>query len=228
MTGLLSIVIPTFNAAASLTPSLAAIERAPAGLVREVIVADAGSTDGTRSLAEAAGARVATAPRGRGPQLATGAEASSGDWLLFLHADTRLDPGWDEPVAGHIADPESKRRAAYFRFSLDDASRPARRLEAMVAWRSRALGLPYGDQGLLISRSLYDAVGGFRPLVLMEDVDIVRRIGRSRLTMLDVRAVTSSVRYRRFGYLARSARNLFCLSLFFAGVPSRWISRVYG
>lgn len=226
MDRLVSIVIPTRNAAENLARSLAAL--AGRASVREIIVADGGSNDTTMALAMAAGAEIVEAPVGRGRQLARGAEAASGDWLLFLHADTVLDPGWDSAVAGHLAAPENLHCAAYFRFALDDPSPSARRLERIVAGRARLLGLPYGDQGLLISRVLYDAVGGFRPLVLMEDVDLVRRIGRGRLTALDCRAVTSAERYRRSGYLARSTRNLTCLTLYFLGLPPRLIARLYG
>jgi hypothetical protein len=88
-------------------------------------------------------------------------------------------------------------------------------------------GLPYGDQGLLIHRDLLASVGGLRPLPLMEDVDLVRRLGRHRLEALPVAAVTSAARWRRDGYLRRSARNLACLALWFAGVPPRIIARIY-
>jgi hypothetical protein len=98
----------------------------------------------------------------------------------------------------------------------------------MVAWRCRALALPYGDQGLLIARSLYDAVGGFAAIPLMEDVDLVRRLGRRRLAPIAATAVASAHRYRSAGYLRRPLRNLFCLSLYFAGVPPRRIARLYG
>jgi hypothetical protein len=90
------------------------------------------------------------------------------------------------------------------------------------------LGLPYGDQGLLIHRDLLRAVGGVRPLPLMEDVDLVRRLGRARLRALPADAVTAAERWERDGYLWRSARNLLCLSLWFAGVPPRLIQRLYG
>jgi hypothetical protein len=119
-------------------------------------------------------------------------------------------------------------RAAYFAFALDDPSPEARRLERLVAWRCRALALPYGDQGLLVSRALYDAAGGFRPLPLMEDVDFVRRLGRRRLAALPPAAVTSAERWRREGWRRRSARNLACLSLWFLGVPPGAIKRLYG
>ena len=97
-----------------------------------------------------------------------------------------------------------------------------------MSWRCRLLALPYGDQGLLIPRGLYEALGGFRPLPLMEDVDLVRRIGRRRLALLPVAAVTSAARYRRAGYGPRVLRNLACLSLYGLGVPPRVIARLYG
>ena len=118
-------------------------------------------------------------------------------------------------------------RAAVFRFALAANLPAASRLEAMVDWRVRRLGLPYGDQGLLISRPLYDEIGGFRPLVLMEDVDIIRRIGRMRLDVLAPRAVTSASRYRRSGFVLRSCRNLMCLGLYYLGLPPHLIARIY-
>lgn len=214
----LSIVIPALHAAATLPGTLAAL----AG--QDITVVDAGSTDGTAAVAGATGARVMQAPRGRGSQIATGIEAASGPWLLLLHADTRLAPGWQPAVRDAMRDPA---RAWHFRFALDDETPAARRLECAVAWRCRVLGLPYGDQGLLIRRDLLRAVGGMRPLPLMEDVDLVRRLGRARIGAMDVAAVTSAARFRRDGYLRRSARNLSCLALWFVGVSPATIQRIY-
>jgi rSAM/selenodomain-associated transferase 2 len=196
--------------------------------VREIIVADGGSLDQTIALAQAAQARVIAAPRGRGSQLTAGAAVAAGAWLLFLHADCRLEPGWPEAVTAFLEKPPAEGRAGYFDFALDDTVSAARRLERIVAWRCRALALPYGDQGLLISRALYDAVGGFAPLPLMEDVDLVRRLGRQRLARIGVRCIASARRYRQDGYWRRPLRNLFCLSLYFAGIPPERISRLYG
>ena len=223
---LLSVIIPTLDAAASLAGALDPLAE-DASVVGEVIVADGGSRDGTVALAERRGARVVAAASGRGAQLAAGAAAAARPWLLFLHADTRLAPGWTEAATGFAAAPANARRAAAFRFALDDEAPAARRLEAVVAWRCRALGLPYGDQGLLIARPFYESLGGFRPLPLMEDVDFVRRIGRGRIELLDVPAVTSAARYRSGGYVRRSARNLVCLGLYFLGLPPGAITRFY-
>lgn len=223
----LSIIVPTLNAERTLGVTLDSLASGTQ-LICEVVVVDGGSSDATGDLARASGARVLTAARGRGSQLAAGAAATTGAWLMFLHADTVLDPAWPARVAAFINEPVSRERAAVFRFAIDDAAAAARRLERFVAWRGAALGLPYGDQGLLISRQLYDRVGGFAAIPIMEDVELIRRIGRTRLVTLDCPAITSAARYRRTGYVARSARNLICLGLYFGGVPPRLIVRLYG
>jgi rSAM/selenodomain-associated transferase 2 len=222
----LSVIIPTLNEAARIGGALAALSAA--SIVREVIVADGGSSDATVAVAGAAGARVIAAMPGRGIQLTAGAAAASGHWLLFLHADCRLEKGWEEAMGAFAAAPEAGRLAGYFDFALDDPLPTARRLERLVAWRCRVLALPYGDQGLLIARSLYDAIGGFASLPLMEDVDLVRRLGRRRLARIGIRAFASARRYRQDGYWRRALRNLACLGLYFAGVPPGHIRRLYG
>lgn len=214
-------VVPALDAAAHLPGCLEQLSGAD-----EVIVVDGGSNDGTADLARRGGARVIEAPRGRGLQLREGAAAAKGEWLLFLHADTLLADGWQAAVLEHVA--AHPNAAACFTFRLDDRSWQARLLEAGVMVRSRLLALPYGDQGLLISRSHYDAIGSYRPLPLMEDVDLIRRIGRGRLRQLPVAAVTSAVRWRRDGWWRRSARNLACLALYRLGMSPSRLARFYG
>ena len=218
---MLSVIVPTLDSAATLPGCLAAL-----GPVDELIVADGGSGDATREIAGGFGARIVAAERGRGTQLGTGAAAARGEWLLFLHADTRLGPAWRDAAARHMA--EAPGKAACFRFRLDDDAWQARALERGVALRTRWLALPYGDQGLLLPRGLYDAVGGYRPLPLMEDVDLVRRIGRRRLVRLGADAVTSAHRWRSEGWLRRSGRNLACLALHRAGMSAERLARLYG
>jgi len=225
----LSVVIPTLDAVTSLPATLAALEAARAdGLLREVLVVDGGSADATIEIAERWGARVMDAAANRGAQLAAGGAAAGGDWLLFLHADTRLAPGWAAAARAFMARSGSQTTAAAFRLALDDADPRARRVERLANWRGRALGLPYGDQGLLIARALYQALGGHRPLPLMEDVEIARRIGRRRMVFLDAEAVTSAARYRRDGWWLRPLRNLALLGLYFLGAPPRLLRRLYG
>lgn len=222
---MLSIVIPTLNAAAELAQTLDHLKGA--GVAGEFIVADGGSIDATPVIAAEAGVKFTAETGGRGPQLAAGAEMATGSWLLFLHADTRPQPGWHHAVNGFMADPQNRFWAAYFIFALNDPAPGARRLEALVRWRCRVFALPYGDQGLLISREFYDLLGGFHPLPLMEDVDMAGRIGRRRLKLLPVAAVTSAERYRKGGYWLRPARNLLCVGLFFVGFPPRLIGDLY-
>lgn len=218
-----SVIIPTLNAARHLPATLASC--AAAG---EIIVADGGSADETVAVARAHGARVVLAPRGRGVQLQCGARAAAGEWLLFLHADTCLADDWCAAVQTFSANPANRARAATFRFGLDDTSAAARRLERRVAWRVRHLGLVYGDQGLVIHREWFGALGGFRPWPLMEDVELIRRIGRRRLTVLACAARTSAQRWRREGWRRRSLRNIACLALYFLGVAPHRIARLYG
>jgi len=223
---MLTVVIPTFNAEATLQGTLTTLAGAT-DAISEIVVVDGGSVDHTVDIASRLGAHVIQAPRGRGGQLAAGAAATRNDWLLFLHADTRLSDHWQSEVATFITAPANKRRAACFRFALDDDAPAARRLERMVAWRCRVFGLPYGDQGLLIASDFLIELGGFRALPLMEDVDLVRRVGKQRLAMFESRAITSAARYRN-GYLRRSLRNLSCLALYFMGMPTPMIAKLYG
>ena len=218
---MISVVVPTLNAASTLGGCLGAL-----GAVDELLIVDGGSTDSTREIAGAFGARIVEAPRGRGTQLQAGGAEAQGDWLLFLHADTRLGAGWREAAERHIVLEPGK--AACFRLRLDDRAWQARVVEAAVTLRARWLALPYGDQALLLSRRLYQEAGGYRPLPLMEDVDLVRRIGRRRLARLPVTALTSAQRWRRDGWLRRSARNLACLALYRAGMSPDRVARFYG
>lgn len=225
---MLSIVMPTYNAAAHLPRSLPPlVEGVVAGLVRELIVSDGGSTDATCAIAEAAGAEIVTGASGRGPQLIAGVARARGDWVLFLHADTALAPGWAEVAQAFIAETGAGARAAAFAFAFDDRSRPARRAEFWVGVRCGLLKLPYGDQGLLISRRFYDALGGFKDWPLMEDVDLVRRIGRRRLAILRHKAITSAEKYRAEGYARRAFRNLALLARYSLGADPHTLARAY-
>lgn len=231
--GALSIIIATRDAAALLPGCLGALgEARHSGLLREIVIADAGGCAETVEIAHGFGASSFATPPGRGPQLIAGAARCSGDWLLFLHADTRLENGWSREVADFVAGTAAAQTAATFRLRLDDAAPAARRIEHLATWRSRSLGLPCGEQGLLISRQLYDRLGGFQPLPLLEDVDLVRRLvrqgGRRRLVLLQSAAVTSAARYRRDGWWLRPAGDLALTGLCCLGVPPAWLARLAG
>ncbi len=216
----ISVVIPALDEEALVGAAVESV-RADA----EVIVADGGSSDGTVGAALAAGARIVRAEQGRGRQLAAGAAQATGSWLVFLHADTRLEPGWAKAFAS--LGPAVAGGA--FRFALDSPRPIYRWIEAGVRLRCLLFDLPYGDQAIFARRSAYDFVGGFAPLDLMEDVAFVRRLRRAgRLAFPRARAFTSARRWERRGILATSARNWCLLALFTAGWPPERLARLYG
>lgn len=226
----ISVVIPTLNAEATLPAALAALApSAIGGLIREVVVADGGSDDRTQAICEAAGARLIRGAKGRGAQLAMGADAARGRWFLFLHADTVLGESFEDEAAAHLARGEES--AGVFTLRFDRAGLAPRLVAAGAMIRTRLLASPYGDQGLLISRTLYERIGGFRPMTLFEDVDIidrlVRRAGRRALRILKTDATTSAARYVRDGYVSRVAKNACCLAMFRLGVPTDRIEAFY-
>ena len=228
---MITVVIPTLNAEQGLVPCLNSLmPGVMSGLISQLVIADGGSEDATLKIADEAGAVIINSERGRGQQLAAGAKAAKSPWILFLHADTLLEPGWELEAQQFVEEVRlsgDKEQAAYFRFRLNDRKRAARFLESVVSLRCAILSLPYGDQGLLISNDYYQTVGGFSPIPLMEDVDLIRRIGRRHLSNMRHAAVTSADRYRRDGYLKRMLTNAGCLTLWLLGVSPERIERLY-
>ena len=219
----ISVVIPVLNAQTTLPACAAAlIEGIEAGLIREMIVSDGGSDDDTRQIAEELGALWVEGAASRGGQLKRGCAAAKGAWLLILHADTQLEAGWSNVARTHL----SSEKAGYFKLEFDTDGGAARFVAGWANMRSKIFGLPYGDQGLLISRVLYDEVGGFRDMALMEDVAIARAL-KGRLAVLNAKAITSAEKYQRAGWLRRGRRNLWTLLRYFAGVPVDELARFY-
>ncbi len=219
-----SIVIPTLNAGAELPACLEHLmEGLSAGLICELIISDGGSQDETRAIAQAAGAEWISGAPSRGGQLRRACAVARGEWLLVLHADTRLAPGWADAVAQHLETGQGL--PAYFRLRF----RASGVMPALVAgWanlRSRLFGLPYGDQGLLIRRDTYVAAGGYPDQPLMEDVALARRL--KGLTALPSTALTSAVRYQRAGWLRRGGRNLWTLARYFLGATPERLAKSY-
>lgn len=222
----ISVIIPTLNATPALRDTmLSLMEGLDAGLVRELILSDGGSSDGVEKMADFVGAELITGPAGRGGQLKRGAEAAQGDWLLFLHADTWLPEGWAEETVQHLA--KSYDKALVYSLSFREAKGLGARMTARWAnLRTKLFDLPYGDQALLMSRELYDEIGGFSDQPLMEDVEIARRLkGKIRLSPLCVQ--TDPSRYRTSGWWRQGARNLFRLLRYRLGADPLRLSREY-
>ncbi len=226
---LVSIVIPVDHDQLLLVHQLTAIE---ADRQVEVIVS---TTDMSRAselmslgrlAARHPGVRWISAPRGRGTQMNAEAAQATGEWLLFLHADCTLPSDW---IAEIVEADRAGALAGCFRFALQSDARAARLLEIAVAWRTRVLRLPYGDQALFVRRDVFEHLGGYRPWPLMEDVDLVRRLARLDRLHVGTRPVISSARrWEEDGWIARSARNLAILALYLAGVSPHRLARWYG
>jgi len=189
-------------------------------LIRELIITDGGSHDATLQIAEEAGAHVITGAPSRGGQLRRGVGAASGAWLLILHADCQLPEGW----VGLVQDQMRRHRAGVFRLRFD-STHPLGRLLAIGAnMRTQIFGLPYGDQGLLVSRQYYDAVGGYPDIPLMEDVVLNRKL---RPELMSGHVTTSAQRYERTGWARRSLRNLWTILRFLLGADPHKLARSY-
>jgi len=198
---MVSAIIPTLNSQEFL-PRLfeSLIVGVMSGVLKEVIIADGGSKDDTLFISDAAGAKIVEAPESRGARLAMGAKAARGDWLMFLHPEIALEPRWDEEAISFMEKTTLERpRAAAFRLGVDDFGQTAKRIEFAAALHFWLLGRAYGEQGLLIPTRFYRKLGGHRPLDAGEDVDLARRIGRSRLVMLRSRALISASRMKKQG-----------------------------
>lgn len=196
------------------------------GLIREVILVDGGSDDQTRRIAEGTGATVLSSPqKGRAAQLRHGAENARGDWLLFLHADTALSRDWAERCQAHIA--ERPQHAAVFTLAYRSDAPMAKVVARRANWRARTLGLPYGDQGLLISRKLYREIGGFPDTPFMEDVQIVRALGKKRINFLSAEARTDASKYERDGWRKRGWRNAWLITRYLLGAKPEKLAKDY-
>ncbi len=222
---MISVVIPTLNEA----PNIGALVRAlgAESEPREIVVADGGSRDGTRALARRLGARVVRAPRGRGAQIRAGARAARGEILLFLHADSVFPAGGLSRIAEVLAASPGV-AGGNFRLVFDGDSGFSRRL-TVVYNAVRRLGFYYGDSGVFVRRAVYEAIGGIRPIPVMEDYDFIRRLERYGETRRidDPPLVTSSRKFANraaprivWGWLKIHA-------LFHLGVPPERLARMY-
>ncbi|MGO9487108.1 MAG: glycosyltransferase [Rhodomicrobium sp.] len=184
---MISVVIPTHNAARTLPAALRSLLDATIdGLVGEVIVSDCGSTDATLKIADAAGATVIAACSGH--QLIAGAQIARKPWLLFLEPFSSMEPGWEEEAQDFIA--KGGNSAAAFRFRLAGAGLRPRLREAIAAIRARAFRLPNCCNGLLIPARLLDATGGLS-IPPLEEIDLLRRLGRGRVSLLKAAVIAN-------------------------------------
>lgn len=218
-----SIVIPVWRDAEQLKALLASPALAAAA---DVIVACTADEEVDVAALAPPACRVVTAAPGRATQMNAGAAAASAEWILFLHVDSRLPAGWHDALA--VAAADARVVAGAFRFALDSQDVRARILEWGVRYRTRWFNLPYGDQGLFVRRQVFEQLGGFRKLPLMEDVDLVRRLRRvGRLHYSNLSVVTSARRWRRAGWLRGVLTNWALMAAYSGGISPRRLARIY-
>lgn len=219
----LSVVIPALNEAASIEQTLAALRRVPG--IFEVIVVDGQSRDDALDRAARLGARVLTAPRGRGAQMHAGAQAAGGEVLWFLHADTLPPPDAAGRIADALIDPAVAAGNFEIRFAGEFA---AARFLTRLYHHLALLGLRYGDSGYFVRREAYAAVGGFRPHPIFEDLDLMRRLRRRGLFVrVPATVVTSSRRFEGRSFAVVFARWTILQTLYWLGVPPVWLGKLY-
>jgi rSAM/selenodomain-associated transferase 2 len=222
--GSISIVIPTLDEEENLSHLLADLRHVDANL--EIVVVDGGSGDLTEEIAREAGARVLRESGGRGAQLRRGAIEATNAILCFLHADVRLGRGAAATLGQVARRPEGGARA--FRLRISDHGLVYRLIEAGANRRTAWFGLSYGDQGLIVGRDQYARAGGYPPWPIMEDVALVRALGREhRVRLLDAHLEVSPRRWRRDGPLRRSVANQILLLRFLAGASPDALAELY-
>ncbi len=219
----LSVIIPTLNEAEVLSATLERVNQADEV---EIIVADGGSQDATRSISTDSGAIVVTETDGRASQLNAGAKRASGRHLLFLHADTLLPDGYENVVRSTLSDPTTV--AGAFRFTTNRTNVGMRIVEWGTNIRSSIFKWPYGDQGLFVEKRVFDELGGFANLPIMEDFDLIRRLRRrGHIITVPEAVVTSARRWQRLGLLRTIMRNQVMIVGYFAGVRPERLARFY-
>ncbi len=220
---MVSIIVPALNEEACVADTLRALMALQGE--KEIIVADGGSTDATTAIAASAGARVVQAQRGRGSQMHAGACAARGDVFWFVHADTLPPPDALDEIKGALA----RKDAAGGNFGLlfDGGTRAARLLTAIYPLL-RWLNLCYGDSGIFLTRRTYEEIGGFRPLTLFEDLDLLRRLKqRGKFVHLACRMTTSSRRFENRNFFGMWAHWTAMQVLYWCGADPNWLARWY-
>tara|TARA_B100000945_G_scaffold76050_1_gene58681 strand:- start:188 stop:871 length:684 start_codon:yes stop_codon:yes gene_type:complete len=201
----ISIIIPTINEANNLPLLLS--DLSITHKEGEILIVDCGSEDRTIDVANIYGAKVyKSKERNRGLQLDIGAKNSKGEWLIFLHADTRLTHDWFTKIKSVLNG--NKNFIYYFKFKIDDKKIVFRVVEILVNFRSKYLKKPYGDQGLIIHKSNYFQNNGFRKIPIMEDIDFLRRLRNKKdLKQLNISIFTSSRKWERTNILLQAFKN---------------------
>jgi rSAM/selenodomain-associated transferase 2 len=192
----------------------------------EIIVVDGGSTDGTRAVCDQFGVRVLTSEPGRARQMNCGARDATGDVLLFLHADTTLPASALRDISAAMRDPDCP--AGRFDVEIEGAHWMLKIIARLINYRSRITKIATGDQALFVRRSVFEKIGGFPDIPLMEDIALCRTLKRlGPMACLSSRVITSGRRWEKDG-VWRTIIKMWTLKVcYLAGVSPRWLKQYY-
>lgn len=217
----ISVIVPARNERDNIGATLDRIAR---GSVYEIIVADGESDDGTADVAAAHGAVVVTCEPGRGGQLNAAADRATGDVLLFVHADTVLPDGFGEHVMRVLE--QDGVVAGAFGLRIDAPQKSLRVIESVANYRSRARGLPYGDQAIFVRTDLFRQMGGFPDMPVMEDYEFMRRLRKKgKIGIAPACVKTSARRWLNHGIWRTTLKHQFILVAYHLGVSPQTIAR---
>jgi rSAM/selenodomain-associated transferase 2 len=220
----ISVIIPTLDESENVA---AAIRTARQADDVEVIVCDGGSSDSTAGIARSCGANTLCTGRGRAGQMNAGAEAATGDVLLFLHADTKLPKNYGLLIMEALKDTDIV--AGAFTLSISSPLKSLRIIEWLADFRSRRMSMPYGDQAIFLRASTFRELGGFADMPIMEDFELMRRVKKyGRIVILPGKAITSARRWIRNGVLRTTVINQLVILGYMAGIDPRSLRRLYG
>jgi rSAM/selenodomain-associated transferase 2 len=222
----ISVIIPTLDEEKIIADCLAQFD---SDADVEVLVSDGGSKDRTLELSsQQAAVKTISARRGRGPQLNEGAQQSGGDILLFLHCDCRLPAAWKQAILSAMSDPGAVGGYFHLRTSSPDSGPFYNWLLRAAGLRSRFLNHPYGDSGIFVRREVFERLGGYLDIPIMEDYEFSKRLAREgRIIRLPDEMRTSARRFRAGLLKATLLMRLFPL-LYRLGIPPDWLDRLYG
>ena len=219
----ISVIIPVLNEAAAIETTVSRVKQA---IGVEVIVVDGGSEDATVGLVEALGIKLIPSSPGRAIQMNVGAAAAKGDILLFLHGDSYLPPGYEDLVRFALTKPQTIAGAFQLRIDADKFS--VRLVEKFVNLRSRFLGMPYGDQAIFLKATVFEEVGGFPPLPIMEDFELMRRLRRlGKISIVPAKVITSGRRWLKLGVVKTTLINQVVIVGYFLGISPRKLRNWY-
>ena len=223
----LSIIIPCLNEEEKLPLIIADLMRAD--IQKKIIIVDSGSSDNTLLIARLTGADVLTSEEpNRGEQLGKGALHSNSEWLLFLHADSRLDKTWYKKISKVMTTRNTNNYAWFFDLKISNKNLIFRLVEVIVSIRSHIFKRPYGDQGLLINKELYLEIGGYKPLHLMEDLDLILRLSKeNRIRGLHTKIYTDSRKWEKTNVLVQSLKNAILRQRWRKGESSKKLFHEY-